>query len=140
MHVALAAAFAAAAAVIVWAGRGLTFQSDDWTFIRTRLDSGVDVYLDPHNEHLSAIPVAVYKLLFATAGLDHHGAYRIVLLAAFLICAALVFAYGRPRVGPVAALLAGVLIVFFGQAWEVLFVTIPGSATWSRLPPASACC
>ncbi len=124
VHVALAAAFAAAAAVIVWAGRGLTFQSDDWTFIRTRLDSGVDVYLDPHNEHLSAVPVAVYKLLFATAGLDHHGAYRIVLLAAFLACAALVFAYGRPRVGPVAALLAAVLIVFLGQAWEVLFVTI----------------
>jgi hypothetical protein len=59
------AATAAAVAVIVLgclviahAARGLTFSGDDWGFMTDRRGFGAGVFLRPHNEHLSALPIA----------------------------------------------------------------------------------
>ena len=63
------------------------------------------------------VPVAIYKLLFATVGLRHYWPYRVSGTAAHLLCVTLVFVYARPRVGGYLALLLAAVILFFGPGW-----------------------
>ena len=86
----------------------------------TRRGGGIDTFLQPHNEHLSLVPVILYKLLFAIAGLRHYWPYRGMLIATEMVAAILIFAYARRRVGGYGALLATSLIVFFGPGWQDL--------------------
>jgi hypothetical protein len=114
----LAALLVAGGAVLAYETRGTTFWADEWSWIVGRRSGGAGTFLQPHNQHLSLVPVAVYKLLFATAGLRHYAPYRAVLIACDLACAALVFAYVRRRLGGFLALLAAALILFFGPGWQ----------------------
>jgi hypothetical protein len=98
--------------------RGTTFWADEWNWILTRRGGGIGTFLDPHNEHLSLVPVTIYKILFATVGLRHYWPYRGVLIALDLTCAFLVFCYARSRIGNYFALLAAALILFFGAGWQ----------------------
>jgi hypothetical protein len=116
--VALAALLLAGAVLLAYETRGTTFWADEWQWILTRRGGGLASFLDPHNQHLSLIPIAIYKLLFATVGLRHYWPYRAVLIAGDLGCALLVFAYARSRVGGYFALLAAALILFFGPGWQ----------------------
>ena len=112
------ALLAIGAGVLAYETRGTTFWADEWNWILTRRGGGIGTLLDPHNSHLSLIPVAIYKLLFATAGLRHYWPYRAVLIAAQLGCSLLVFSYARARVGAYLALLATAVILFFGPGWQ----------------------
>jgi hypothetical protein len=116
--IALAALLLAGAALLAYETRGTTFWADEWQWILTRRGGGPASFLDPHNEHLSLIPIAVYKLLFAAAGLRHYWPYRAVLIAGDLGCAWLVYVYARSRAGSYFALLATALILFFGPGWQ----------------------
>lgn len=109
---------AAGAVVLVIQTRGTTFWADEWNWILTRRGGGIATFLDPHNEHLSLVPVTIYKILFATVGLRHYWPYRAVLIVLDLACAFLVFAYARSRIGAYFALLASALILFFGPGWQ----------------------
>ncbi len=104
--------------LLMYITRGTTFLNDEWIWIFQRRGSGLGTFLDTHNGHLSLVPVAVYKLLFATAGLGHYWPYRVVVIAAHLMCVSLVFVYARSRVGGLFALLAAALILFFGPGWQ----------------------
>ncbi len=104
--------------VLAYETRGTTFWADEWSWILGRRSGGAGTFLEPHNQHLSLVPVAIYKLLFATVGLRHYGPYRAVLIACDLACAALVFAYVRRRLGGFLALLAAALILLFGPGWQ----------------------
>jgi hypothetical protein len=108
-----------AALVLLDAGRGFTFYSDEWSFILGRRTGTIGGdYLVPHNEHFSAVPAAVYKLLFATAGLESYRPYQVVLGGLHLAVVALLYLLARPRVGSWVALLAATLILFYGEGWE----------------------
>jgi hypothetical protein len=115
---ALAALIVAAAAILVYESRGTTFWYDEWYWMLERRESGLDTFLEPHNEHFSLVPVAIYKLLFAIAGTDDYTPYRLVAIAAHLLVVVLVFVYARRRVGGVPALLAAALIALLGPAWQ----------------------
>lgn len=108
----------AAAVFLFYETRGTTFADDEWTWIFQRRGSGVHTFLDPHNDHLSLIPVSIYKLLFATAGLRTYTPYRVIVIGAHLCCVVLVFLYATRRVGPYFALLAAAVILFFGPGWQ----------------------
>ncbi|HEY0633426.1 MAG TPA: hypothetical protein VGC98_15325, partial [Thermoleophilaceae bacterium] len=99
-------------------GNDMTFYFDEWDFVLRRHRSTVYIFLGPHNEHFSLVPVIVYKILFATAGLDHYAPYRIVALALHVTIAALVFVFVRSRAGDVLALAAATLMLFFGAGFE----------------------
>jgi hypothetical protein len=116
--IALVILLVSGAALLYHETRGTTFWADEWQWILHRRGGGLSTFLDPHNEHLSLVPVSIYKLLFATVGLRHYPAYRTVVIAAHLGVAVLVFVYARPRVGGYVALLAAALIVFFGPGWQ----------------------
>jgi hypothetical protein len=120
-EVPIAAAVAAfAAAVIYVVGRGTTFYYDEWSLILFRRGWGISELLEPHNEHLSLVPVLVYKLLFATVGLTDYGPYKVALLVFHVACCALVYVLLRRRVGVAGAAAAGLLLLLLGSSYPLL--------------------
>jgi hypothetical protein len=107
-----------AAGVLLYAGRGTTFYSDEWSFLFDRRGGGLDALLEGHNGHLSLLPVLIYKVVWSTTGLDHHGVLSVVLTLLHLVAAVLLFALVRPRLGVWPAVGAGTLLAFLGAAWE----------------------
>jgi hypothetical protein len=115
---ALGALMAVAFAALVYAGHDTSFYNDEWNFIQDRRGWNADALLLPHNEHLSLLPVLVYKLLFVTAGLEHYAAYRVVAVLFHLLCVALLFAYARRRIGDLLALGAAAVLLLLGAGWQ----------------------
>jgi len=110
----------AAALLVVHETRGTTLWFDEWQWALERRGGGVDTFLRPHNEHLSLVPIAAYKILFATVCIERSIAYRVVLVGAQAVCATLVYAYARPRVGTLAAPACAALLLTLGPGWQDL--------------------
>src|SRR3954452_10586573 len=96
--------FAGVAASAAWylvlkAGRGLTFYYDEWSFLLRRPGHSVDVFLSPHNEHLVAVPIAMYKIMLKVFGLGSYRPYQWMLMVGVILLGAVVYLYGRPRIG-----------------------------------------
>ena len=103
------AALLAIGAFLVWTTREFTFLQDEWDFIQYRLDWDADAFLAPHNQHLLAIDVLIFKVLFATVGIGDYLPYRLAGIAMHLVVVALLFdsraggwapASGRQRRSP----------------------------------------
>lgn len=99
---------------------GLNFWGDEWSFVIYRRAFSAPAFFLPHGEHISVLPVAVYKLLMSLFGLTSTTPYRIVSVVVIGVAAFVVFAYLRRRVGDWLALLACVGLVFLGAAWQDL--------------------
>lgn len=117
---AVAAAGAISIAVLLHAGRETTFFFDEWDWVQSRRANTLDSFLAPHNGHLSVVPVAIYKLLFAAVGLSSYVPYRLVALGLHLTCAALLFVYLRRRLEPIPAVVLAVIVLLLGFAWQDL--------------------
>jgi hypothetical protein len=128
----LALAMAAAAALVLWEGRGLTFWSDEWEFLQYRRTFDPGVLLEPYGGHLELVPLLIDNALFATVGADSYFPYRLVAVALVLLCAGLFFLLARRRLGGPLALVPTVLLLFFGAAWEV-FSSPNGIPTFSSI-------
>jgi len=106
--------------LLLFKTRGTTAWFDEWAWIVHRRGWNVGGFLHPHNQHLSLIPVAIYRVLFATVGLAHSLPYRAVVIGGHLACVALLFAYARRRIGGWPAVGAAALLLFLGPGWEVI--------------------
>ena len=104
-----------AAALLLYLGRGTTYFYDDWWFVTQRMEWTPHAFLEPHNEHLSALPVLVYKAVLEIAGLDAYWLLRVVLTLLVALCAGLVFAYSRRRIGDWPALALTFPFLVFGS-------------------------
>lgn len=116
----LAVAMAAAAAVLLDYGSGLTFFQDSWEFLMQRRDPSVATLLDPHNEHIVLLPVLISQGSLRLFAMDSQTPELVLLVAMLLAIAGLVFVYVQRRLGPWPALLAAVLLLFLGPAWQDL--------------------
>jgi hypothetical protein len=112
--------FGASACLLLYLGSKLTFLLDDWEFLLYRRGSDADAILEPHGEHIVALPVLIYKALLTTVGMGSALPYRVVSTALFLLSAALLFVFLRRRVGDWPALAATAIVLFLGAAWEDL--------------------
>jgi hypothetical protein len=101
-------------------GFGTTFYYDEWNFLMNRRGWTIGTFLEPHNEHLSLVPIAVYKLLFVTVGIDDYAPYRATVLLVHLLCVALLFMLARRRVGDLLGAIVVLPILFLGTAWQDL--------------------
>jgi hypothetical protein len=101
-------------------GFGTTFYYDEWNFLMNRRGWTLDTFLEPHNEHLSLMPILVYKLLFASVGVDHYEPYRVAVILIHVICVGLLFVVARRRVGDLLAVIVALPILFLGTAWQDL--------------------
>ena len=107
-------------AFLYQSGHDQIFWYDEWEFLLDRRGGGLSTFLDPHNEHLSLVPIAIYKLLLGATGMDGYGPYRLTLVVLDVLCALLLFVYAERRVGAWLALGAAALFLFLGPAWEVI--------------------
>jgi hypothetical protein len=114
----LGGALLAAAALLLALTSGLTFFQDTWEFLINRRDLTVDALLEPHNEHIVVVPVAIELLLLELFGMGSAAPEHLLLIFALLVSATLLFVYVRRRVGPWPALMAAVLLLFLGPAWQ----------------------
>jgi hypothetical protein len=99
----------------------LSFIADDWELLVKRHGFSAGTYLDPFHEHIVLGPAVVFKALLAVFGMGSALPFFTVSTAVFLLSAVLLFVYLRPRVGDWLALIAAVLILFLGAAFEDLF-------------------
>lgn len=124
----LAGLLIATGALLYYETRGTTLWFDEWTWLLHRRADSLASYLDTHNGHLSLIPIAIYKLLFATAGIRSSAPYRVLVIIAHLSCCLLLFVYARRRVGAFLALVTTTVLLLFGPGWENLLW--PFQITW----------
>jgi len=109
---------AAAAAVLLDYGSGLTFFQDSWEFLMQRRDPSVATLLDPHNEHIVLLPVLISQGSLRLFGMDSQTPELVLLVALLLVTTGLVFVYAQRRLGPWPALFAAALLLFLGPAWQ----------------------
>src|SRR2546427_10787666 len=76
--------------LLVWLGRDMTFYHDDWALILKR-DLSINGILAPHNEHLIATLVVLYRVLIPTVGLGSYWPYLGGTFALHLAVAGLVY-------------------------------------------------
>ena len=119
-----ATALAAVGLVILRVGHGVTFLQDALVFVQYRLGGSLDTYLEPANEHLVLVPVALHKALFVTVGISHFWPYLAVGVVAHLACLVLLFIFAERAVGRRPALLVLVPLLFIGAAWEVVLIPL----------------
>ncbi len=119
-HLLLALALGAAALLTLMLASKMTFYADTWELLINRRDPTVDTLLQPHNEHLIAVPVLIAQLCLRLFGMTSAMPEYVLLTLALLATATLLFIYVKRRVGPWPALFAAVLVLFLGPAWEVL--------------------
>lgn len=117
---AFAVAVVASAAVLLALTTNVIFLLDDWELVLHRRGFGADVLLDPSNEHPALIPVAIYKLLLETFGMDSARPFQVVSIAAFAVADVLLFLWLRRRAGEWLALAAMLPILFLGTSYEDL--------------------
>jgi hypothetical protein len=116
----LGAALFAAAVLILVLVRHLTYFADTWEFLMNRRHLTADAVLQPHNEHIVAIPVLLTQLFLRIFGMTSAMPEFVILVIGLSAVAALLFEYVRRRIGPWPALFAAALVLFLGPANEVL--------------------
>ncbi len=124
----LAFAMLCSATLILWVGRGETFDVDELYYYGRLVDDGsrtvtyafTPAYvLAPFHSHLQAAGRLAYEGMFATAGANYF-LFRVLGTALLLVCVGLFFELARRRVGAALALAPCVVLLFFGFAREVL--------------------
>jgi hypothetical protein len=108
----------ATAAWLMYETRGTTLWFDEWQWALEYRDNGLDGFIAPHNGHPTLVPVAIYKLLFATVGIEHSAPYRAVGIAGHLLCVVVLYVYAAKRAGTGPALVAATVILFLGPGWQ----------------------
>ena len=124
--VVLGLAMVAAVALLVYWGRGQWFSSDDLKY-GARLATeplGHAMLHPPPNKYLIAFPLLLYKGLFEAFGMHSYVAYRITGILLALLCAGLLFALLRRWLPDRFALPPTILMLFFGEGWEVIATPI----------------
>ena len=100
--------------------RNLTFYQDTWNFLLHRQHLTVHTLLEPHNEHIVVIPVAVEHLLVAVFGMTSALPETIFLVVMLLVTAGLLFVYVSRRIGPWPGVIAAAVMLSLGPAWQEL--------------------
>jgi hypothetical protein len=123
----LAAAMCISATWLMLAGKAMTFSGDEVFYYARFIDhsgavapgNGLEYFFAPHNGHLGALGKLIYRGLFLTVGAD-YAVFRAVEIACVFACVILFFILARRRVGPLAALIPSVLLLFYGYAEQSL--------------------
>jgi hypothetical protein len=117
----LTAAMVAAAALLLWEGRGLTLFVDEWFFgYLTRQDYALSSLLSPDNGHLAVVPILITKASLELFGAGTALPLRLVAVGTHLSLGLMLFVLLRRSLGAVWALAPAVLFLFLGAAGDVL--------------------
>jgi len=104
-------------AILVWLGRDMTFYHDEFAFLLLR-DLSWDGILLPHNEHLSATLVVLYRTLVGTVGTVSYWPYLGVTFALHVAVAGIVYVVVRREAGATWALGALAVMLLLGSGGD----------------------
>ena len=93
----------------------LNFFWDEWGFVSYDRGWNLRLFLMPNNEHWSAVPLIVWKLLFIVVGLRSHIPYEAALLAFHVAAVLLLFTLIRRRSGDLPAFGAALILLVLGS-------------------------
>jgi hypothetical protein len=124
----LAAAMAAAAALLLWLQRDLTFVPDEIYWIQLVGAKPAGDFLHPYFGNLLALPYLLYRAVLELFGTDYT-AFGAVQVGGLLLCCGLMFEYARRRVGALLALAPAIVLLFLGSSRDVLLQPLIG-AQW----------
>jgi hypothetical protein len=106
--------FAGVVAMTAWwymrSSRGQSFLRDDWRVATRSLSLG-DLF-EPHNGHLSVVPLAIYRVLLGEFGLHTYTPYRVLGSTSLLCLGVALFLLARGRVGAPLALVVAVSVLW----------------------------
>ncbi len=102
------------AGLLFYVGRNLWFFGDEWNFLLHRSGFSFADLVRPHNEHWSAVPIVLYRIVFAGVSISSYIPYFMILVSLNLAIGFVVgnhlLKLGAPVL--VAALVAGGLVTF----------------------------
>lgn len=116
-----------AAGLILWLERGTTYMSDEWGWINFAGQGSIGDMFRPLNQHLSVLVLLLTKLglsLWGTSGAFLP--FKFMEVAGVLACGGLVYAFARPRVGPLVALAPAMVPMYLGTATVILLQPLIG--------------
>jgi len=103
--------------VLVWLGRDMTFYHDDFAFLLLR-DLSWQGLFAPHNEHLSATLVLLYRTLVGTVGTVSYWPYLGVTFALHMVVAGIVYVVVRREASAAWALGAMAVTLMLGSGGD----------------------
>lgn len=104
--------------LVIHRGQGLFFFYDEWAFIVGRRGHAPAVFLRPHNEHLSLIPIADWKAMLQLFGLGSYRPYQWMLFGYTAALGVAVYVYARMRIGAWLGLIPATVVLLQGAFWE----------------------
>lgn len=91
------------------------FFLDEWAFIEQRRPWDVNLFLLPHGDHWSTLPILLWKTLFVTVGIRRHVPYEAALLLVHVAVVFLLFTLIRRRSGDLLAFGAALVMLVLGS-------------------------
>lgn len=107
----------------MWFTRGGTFYWDEVMWVVANRGFHLETLLAPHNGNLIAGTRVIYAAVLKVFGADYV-VFRLLEVLGIAIVAALFFTLAKRRVGPAAALLPSLLLMFLGSAFEVTLLPL----------------
>ena len=96
-------------------GRGQWFVFDEWDFLAQRSLKDPGSLFRPHNEHLVALPVVAYRVMWQIFGLRTYVPYQLMAVVSHTsVVLALVALCRRTRVSRVLTIAVAAFLLFFG--------------------------
>jgi hypothetical protein len=136
----LVAAMCVSATWMMIAGQGLTLTNDDLFYYAQYIvygasdiqpsSGGLEYFLAPSNGHLQVGGKLLYRGVFETIGADYT-VLRALNVAGLMVCVGLFFELARRRIGPWAALVPCLSLLFLGYAWEAFIWAFDLHTTYS---------
>lgn len=131
----MAGAIAAAAALVFWLERGLTWGWDEYVWLEhAGLVDDLTLFFRPYGGHLIASPYFLFRGMMELFGASFT-AFAIAQVAGLSLLAALLYVYAKRRIGPILALAPAIAMLFLGSAWAVVLEPMMGLQFLAALVP-----
>lgn len=134
----MAGATAAAAALVFWLERGLTYGWDEFVWLEhAGLTEDLTLFFRPYGGHLIAFPYFLWRAMLELFGASFT-AFAVAQVTGLSLLAALLYVYAKRRIGPILALAPAIAMLFLGSAWAVVLEPMMGIQFLCALVPGLA--
>jgi hypothetical protein len=133
----LAGAIVAAAALVLWLERELTYGWDEFPWLEIGGLADLDYFWHPYGGHLIAVPYFIFRGTLELFGADFT-AFGVIKVIGLSLMGVLLYLYGRRRVGPILALGPAIALLFLGGSYPILLEPLIGIQFLAALLPGLA--
>ncbi|MBK5218432.1 MAG: hypothetical protein JJE35_01400 [Thermoleophilia bacterium] len=133
----LGGAIAVAAALVFWLERDGTYAFDELPWVEIGGLSPLEQFWHPYGGHLIVVPYYVFRATLELFG-NSFTAFSVIQVVGLSAMGALLYVYGRRRVGPILALGPAIVLLFLGGSYPVLLEPLIGIQFLAALVPGLA--